>query len=212
MEPARSKVRTERGARRCREIVDAAVEVFLERGYAGASIDAVVERAGGSKETIYSHFGNKAGLLKAIIEQGAEAVIESFEVPADDTEIGPFLLEVATGYLELVLNPRTLGLYRLVLAESGRMPEIGDILYRLGPEDLARRLAERLRTWQARGDIVLVDPDRTAMVFYAMLRGDLQLRALFNPTRMPLASEMRQHAEFVVSHFLEMCRYRKTQR
>lgn len=206
MEPMR-KTRTERGAKRCREIVDAALEVFLERGYAGASVDAVVERAGGSKETIYAHFGNKAGLLKAIIEQGAESLNEALDVPSDDSRIEAFLRGVAHSYLELILGHRTLALYRLVLAESGRMPEIGDILYRTGPEALARRLADRLHTWQARGEIRVTDADKTAMVFFAMLRGDLQLRALFNPTRMPVSMEIDQHAKFVVSNFLKMCDY-----
>jgi AcrR family transcriptional regulator len=189
-------------------MLDAAFEVFLERGYAGASVDAVVERAGGSKETLYSHFGSKAGLLKAIIEQRAEGLTAAFDVPADDTHSDAFLTKIAIGYLDLVLNPRGLALFRLVVAEAGRMPEVGDILFRTGPEALANRLAARLRRWEARGDIKVADPDRAAVVFFAMVRGDLHLRALLNPTRMPTAAEIERHAAFVVNRFLKMCDYR----
>jgi hypothetical protein len=104
----------------------------------------------------------------------------------------------------MVLSARTLALYRLVLAESGRMPEIGDIFYRIGPEALGHGLAAHLRAWMAEGKLRPVDAEKVALLFYAMLRGELHLRVLFNPTRAPVDSEIRQHVAFVVDSFLAM--------
>jgi AcrR family transcriptional regulator len=56
-----------RGEIRRSQILDAAVEVFLENGYGGATIDLVVERTGASKATVYSFFGGKDGLFAAIV-------------------------------------------------------------------------------------------------------------------------------------------------
>ncbi len=193
---------TERATRRCHDIVDAAAEVFLERGYAGTSMDAVVERAGGSKETLYCHFGSKAGLFKAIVEQRTGDVTANLDLP-DVDDVGDFLRQIGIAYLQTVLSPRGLALYRLVLAESGRMPEMGDLFYRLGPETATGRLADGLAGRCSRQGIPLPRPNRAAALFLGMLRGDLQLRALFNPTRAPVASEITEHVDFVVEAFLK---------
>ena len=71
-------------AERRKAIVAAARDVFLERGYANSSIDAVVERSGGSKATVYQMFGNKEGLLAALVADGAEELAHLVEaLPLD---------------------------------------------------------------------------------------------------------------------------------
>jgi AcrR family transcriptional regulator len=65
---ARSAPRRRVGrAEREQQILDAAVAVFTERGYQGASMDAVAERVGVTKPVLYTHFGSKDGLLLACI-------------------------------------------------------------------------------------------------------------------------------------------------
>src|SRR5258708_28499552 len=55
-------------------ILEAAREVFLERGYGDSTVDAVVERAGGSKATVYALFGNKEGLFSSDAALGGHEV------------------------------------------------------------------------------------------------------------------------------------------
>src|SRR3546814_17701069 len=54
-------------------ILWAAGQVFFEQGYAATSIDAIIERAGGSKRNIYSEFGSKEGLFTALVSESADA-------------------------------------------------------------------------------------------------------------------------------------------
>src|SRR6202022_1255332 len=63
------------------QILGAAVQVFLENGYGGATIGLVVERAGASKATVYSFFGGKDGLFAAIVEERAERILSAFGDP-----------------------------------------------------------------------------------------------------------------------------------
>src|SRR6202011_4980100 len=70
-----------RGEIRRSQILDAAVQVFLENGYGGATIDLVVERAGASKATVYSFFGGKDGLFAAIVEERVERILSAFGDP-----------------------------------------------------------------------------------------------------------------------------------
>src|SRR3546814_4083127 len=53
-------------------ILEAAGQVFFEQGYAATSIDAIIERAGGSKRNIYSEFGSKEGLFTALVSESAD--------------------------------------------------------------------------------------------------------------------------------------------
>lgn len=63
-------------------ILEAAVDVFSTRGYAGAGVDRLAERSGIAKTAIYYHFGNKEGLLAAVLERAATQWIEGIEQAA----------------------------------------------------------------------------------------------------------------------------------
>jgi len=71
-------------AERERQILDAAVAVFTERGYANASMDAVAERVGVTKPVLYTHFGSKEGLLLACVTQARTALLEVTTEAAQD--------------------------------------------------------------------------------------------------------------------------------
>jgi AcrR family transcriptional regulator len=58
-------------------ILDAATELFSTRGYAGSGVDLLAERSGIAKTAIYYHFGNKEGLLAAVLERAATHWIEA---------------------------------------------------------------------------------------------------------------------------------------
>src|SRR5688500_1395336 len=61
-------------------LLQAAAEVFFEQGYAATSIDAIIERAGGSKRNIYNEFGNKEGLFSAIVTENADKVLSTLAI------------------------------------------------------------------------------------------------------------------------------------
>ena len=74
--PRRPRQRRTPAAQR-QAILRAAIEVFLERGYANASIDAIVARAGGSKATVYAYFPTKVQLFAAVFEASAPRTVEN---------------------------------------------------------------------------------------------------------------------------------------
>ncbi|HVO01552.1 MAG TPA: TetR/AcrR family transcriptional regulator [Candidatus Cybelea sp.] len=188
---------------RRKALIEAARSVFLERGYANASIDAVVELAGGSKATVYQLFGNKEGLLAAIVEEGAEELallVNSLPLDGSPEES---LRTYARNYLGMVLRPERLAMFRLVVGEASRSPEIGDVFYRSGPRRCGHWLADFIRGMMVRGQIRAADPERTAFSFIHALRGDLYMQVLLNPTRAPTQAEIDAHIDFVIRNFLE---------
>src|SRR5689334_19204637 len=187
---------------RRKAILAAAQKVFLERGYANASIDAVVELAGGSKATVYQQFGNKEGLLGALVAEGAEELAHMVHDLPLDGALDASLHVFGRHYLNLIMRPDRMALFRLTIGECGRVPEIGDVFYRTGPAAVGKHLTEFFRNVAASGLIVTSDPERTAYQFIHALRGDLYMQALLNPTRRPTETELSKHIDFVVETFL----------
>jgi AcrR family transcriptional regulator len=187
-------------------LLDAARDVFLERGYANATIDAVVERAGGSKATVYALFESKEGLFSALVAEAAEelsALVQSYPL---DGRIEDDLRDFGHHYLEILTRPDRLALFRLVLGESGRVPEVGEIFFRTGPQVIFRKVVDMLRSAAARGQIELSDVEGMAHFFIDALRGHVHMEVMLNPTRRPTPKEIERHVDFVVDTFLRACR------
>src|ERR1700687_4162904 len=168
-----------RGEIRRAQILDAAVEVFLENGYGGATIDLVVERAGASKATVYSFFGGKDGLFAAIVEDRVEPILSAFGDPeVAGSDVLSALAHIARRYMEVVMAPDAVGFHRLIIAEGIRFPELARTFYRLGPDRTYAHLAGMLSVWRERGLIRLDDPQLTAVQSFDSVSGDLHRRAM----------------------------------
>jgi TetR/AcrR family transcriptional regulator, mexJK operon transcriptional repressor len=187
-------------------ILQAAGDVFLERGYTSASVDAVADRARRSKATVYAIFGSKDRLLAALVAQGAASLAASFNGLPAGASLEENLRVIGRSYLDLILQPKRLALYRLVAGESGRSPDIGDTFYRTGPQAVAARVAAFFRAAAVRGFMETPDPERLAQFFLAAVGTDYHIRLLFDPASMPTAEEIEHHLDFVVATFVRCCR------
>jgi AcrR family transcriptional regulator len=137
--PRRARSDADRQAKE-RAILDAALDVFAESGFAQARLDDVAARAGVAKGTIYLYFPSKQALFEALIRTGIAAPIEaaSAEVAALDL---PFEMVVRGLFARMrhqILATRRKEIIRLVIAESGRFPELAEFYYR---EVVARGMA-----------------------------------------------------------------------
>jgi AcrR family transcriptional regulator len=121
------------------QILAAAGTLFQEQGFDGASTDAIAARAGVSKETLYRHYPSKDRLLVAVMRDIAVEGLFTGPPPrlADGADRGVLertLVSIATAVLDRILTRRYLALARLLLAESGRRPELTETFRRLVPE------------------------------------------------------------------------------
>ena len=117
---------TRRKEARPEEITAAALELFVERGFASTRLEDVAARAGVSKGTVYLYFANKEELFKAVVREGLvspiaemRGFVESF--PGDSFELLRVLL---FGWWEKVGGTRISGIPKLLLGESGNFPDL----------------------------------------------------------------------------------------
>jgi AcrR family transcriptional regulator len=108
------------------ELLAAALDLFVEKGYAGTRLDDVAARAGVSKGTLYLYFQNKEELFKAVVRENivtplAEAAQEVREFEGASAELVRNL--IATWWRDFG-STQAGGLPKLMMAESGNFPEI----------------------------------------------------------------------------------------
>ncbi len=153
----------------------------MESGYEAASMDAVAARAGVSKATIYVHFESKRALFEAIIRRHTEKLFSHMQLPDKIDDLRQALIVMAQSFVEMILMPDTLSMYRVVAAEAVRQPEIGEAFYCAGPAYTRRKVAEYFHTLSERGLMTMEESETPLManLFLSMLAGDCHASQLF---------------------------------
>lgn len=185
----------------------AAAKLFLEKGYAGTSMDEVAAAAGISKQTIYTHFPSKEELFADLVlgnEQRANefvaAMIGAFH-EAKDLESG--LRDLARTYLRFVIRAEVLQLRRLVIGEAARFPELARKYYEGVPERVYAALAGLFRKLKNERRLSLDDPDAAAHHFVWLMLGWPLDRAMFYGTGAGLrGADLDRIADDAVNVFL----------
>ncbi|MEH2309101.1 TetR/AcrR family transcriptional regulator [Nostoc sp.] len=171
------------------QILQGAMQVFLRDGYAGTSMDRVSAEAGVSKQTIYSHFQDKEGLFKALIERVTIASFQGIFCTEDlHGEPAILLREIAEIYLTKVAdNPEYLALFRLIITESQRFPELAKLYTQTVIQRGRLLLSQYLASHPELG---ITDPEATAQIFFGSLVSYVMVQEmLYGKEMMPLSRD-----------------------
>lgn len=114
-------------------ILDAAESSFLKQGYGETSIAALAQELGIGNRTFYGRFANKEALFAAVVHR---LIVRMKPRSASALMAGATLEEILLNLAQLImdaaLTPDALALYRLMLAESSRFPELAGIMEKEG--------------------------------------------------------------------------------
>jgi AcrR family transcriptional regulator len=135
-----ARYRAEVSRQKQEAILKAALDAFLELGYDRTTIDHVAQQAEVSTATLYKHFPSKADLFGGIMAQVWRTdQISAMPIPSD---LSPRAALTAIGqeYAQLLTSPTIQALFRVIIAEAPRFPELGTELYHRGKEPFLKRL------------------------------------------------------------------------
>jgi TetR/AcrR family transcriptional repressor of mexJK operon len=196
-------VTAEASARKHAAILAAARDVFLDVGYGAAGMDEIARRAGVAKQTIYNHFGGKDALFGEIITTLCDDLLRPLSHPelrasSPEAALGALAQQVMT----LMLEPSSLALHRLLVAEAPRFPELGAAAYRTGVVRPVDALASYLDEQSHLGMLAVPDVRLAAEQFFGMLVGQIQIRALLGVELHPDPAALRAAAEEAVRTFI----------
>src|SRR4030095_10684727 len=123
---SRGRPSPEQAAALRESFLTAALESFLDKGYAATSIEAIARDAGVAKITIYRQFENKEALFREVVHRAVSSARETMQatVVRPDADERQVLLDLIERMYLSATEPKTLALLRLVIAEAVRFPEL----------------------------------------------------------------------------------------
>lgn len=116
-------------------IFDGAKAVFLRQGFSLATMDDVAAAAGVGKQTVYRHFKSKEALFVGLVSLMCAQVGEFLASAQDDQPGGSpevELRKLGWALARILIEPDYLRLYRAIVAEAERLPELGQVFYENG--------------------------------------------------------------------------------
>jgi AcrR family transcriptional regulator len=198
-------------------ILDAAQEVFLERGLDGASVDEIAEVARAGKPTIYARFPHKEAIFIAVVERMVQRRTEAVAAGRLSAEAGSTTAERLTIFATLILKTalvdETIDLVRAAIAEARRFPNLASSVHRLvrerGAKEIALLLGELVEPVDVRR-IPALAPDRlleSARRFSELVVQPMMMRALFGEDLATLRAEIAPHVQQAVDFFVAAWRH-----
>jgi AcrR family transcriptional regulator len=151
------------------EIAAAALDLFVDKGFATTRIEDVAARAGVSKGTVYLYFDNKEALFKAAVEAAMTPAVEAAEALADDVDrpAAELLRCFIDGWWRMVGSTALGGLPKLLAAEAGNFPELARWFHEAMIRRAQKAMARIVALGGERGEFRAVDADVAARVFFA---------------------------------------------
>jgi len=190
-----------RGQQRKAKILAAATQLFLKVGYGETSIDAIVEKSGGSKATLYSFYPTKADLFRAVVD----SIVTNDEGPElrSLNNVRDTLVTFAEHRLRVVFSRKHRALMRLIIAERDRFPDIARMYYEQGPLHGHNLLRDYFEALIGQGLIEIRSADEASEFFRGMLMHQRYIDQLFLDAPVPSAEEVGVRARHVVDRFLD---------
>ena len=190
-----------RGQQRKAKILSAATKLFLSSGYGETSIDAIVERSGGSKATLYSYYPTKADLFRAVVD----SIVTYQEGPELDSldDVRETLVAFAEHRLRVVFSRNHRALMRLIISERERFPDIARMYYEQGPLHSHIVLRDYFDVLIERGVLDIRSADEACEFFRGMLMHQRYIEQLYLDASPLSEEEVGVRARHVVERFLE---------
>ncbi|WP_259337779.1 TetR/AcrR family transcriptional regulator [Colwellia sp. RSH04] len=196
---ATCKVLTTRGER----ILDAAQQLFFEHGYDETSLQMIINKTGGSRRSIYNEFGNKKGLLVAVIQRQVYFQTETLNAIDRSLSASDCLNDVCFRFVKGMCSPEIRSLFRLVVQQTVKHPELGEMIYQSGPIMGVKPLEDYLIELNEKRILVIDDCHFAARFLLEMAKGPLYTNLLLLPQKQASDEEIKEQINIAVKVFIK---------
>lgn len=207
MQPGPPKFRRRKAARPA-EIAAAALEVFAEKGFAGAKLDDIAARAGVSKGALYLYFETKEEIFRAVVAQAVAPNLDGV-LAMLAAHPGPFpaLVEGLAERMGLIMSTTPVGgVAKMVIGEARNFPELARVWHDQLVSKAIGALTRAVEAAQARGEVRAGDPRAHALSLIAPILVGVIWRETFVPVGaegFDLPALARQHARTALHGLLQ---------
>lgn len=184
-------------------MLDAALQIFIARGFEAASMEGIARAAGVAKLTLYRHFETKEELFVEVARRAQLAVRERLATQVDlSAPLEQVLREIIATLYDGMTHPDYLAVMRMVVAEAGRFPKLGRAMLE-DSSDLSEPLVAYLQGLKNSGQIDIDSPFDAATQIAGLASGAGRY-VLIPPPRNP--SSRKRAIESLVQLFMRAWR------
>jgi AcrR family transcriptional regulator len=180
------------------EILEAALSVFAEKGFAAARMEDIAAKAGVTKGTIYLYFPSKEEVFKSLArEHVSQTLVQAAEKAKKyEGSIFDFLRLFYTGFIDIVLNSDVAVLPKIIIGEAGNFPELARFWRDEVIEKAAGMMSAIIDRAITHGEVRDIPPKHIAKLAMAPVLMCLVWRTTFEKT----AEEPFDYHAFLASH------------
>ena len=192
-------------------ILDAAEQIFLQRGFDGASVDEIAQTARAGKPTIYARYPGKEALFAAVMARKVARNTQFENLVPHGRTLQAKLIDLGMALAERMLQEGTIGLLRAAIAEAQRFPEltrgVNDMARKRAAANLAKLLGELAREEgiEAKGAFAPERIGDTARIFLDVVLFGVLMRRLMGEDAKALRKELPDYIRHRVEFFLGAC-------
>ena len=160
-----------------KQILEQASQLFLRQGFTNTSMDLVAKASDVSKQTVYSHFKNKAVLFEAVInEKCAQYQLNDQALLESSITLSEKLRQIAEHFIALMHDQLVIDMYNVVIAEAKTHPEVAEMFYETGPQQATDFVSVCIRQTYPQLDIGTTHT--LSVNFYNLLKSDFHMKSL----------------------------------
>nr|WP_294529553.1 TetR/AcrR family transcriptional regulator [uncultured Rhodopila sp.] len=187
------------------QILSGAATVFAADGYEGASMARIASVAGVSKGTLYNYFDSKAALFTAYVGETCDRNLgRVFDTAGHDGDPAAVLHDIGKRMLQMLLSGPGLTIYRVVIAEAAKFPDLARGFFDAGPARAIGFMADWLAEETRRGRLSVDDPGFAAEQFFNLCQTRLVLRRKLEMLPDPPEAEIDRVIDAATGMFLRM--------
>jgi AcrR family transcriptional regulator len=188
-------------------VLEEALRLLVSGGEKALTTAGVARAANCSKESLYKWFGDRDGLMEAMIAYQASKVRTGDGTLANLNRAGleKLLLEFANGLLDVLSGDVSLALNRLAIGQASReSSQLGEMLLERGRRQIGRRATALLISAKRAGLIAFDDANEAYETLYGLIVRDLHVRMMLGEDISAIRKEFGRRAERAVSAFLTL--------
>ena len=188
------------------QIIQAASEAFLQKGYQNTSMEAIANEAGVAKQTLYNYFGNKDALFEEVANLLCSC--ENKELQSDDissASVKKAFKAYAQGLISDLSSRQNTALFRMMVAEAIHFPNLGKMFFEAGMEKDRQLLIEFLQRQHQAGNLKIDDVDQAALFIQGALNTYFRPRYIMTG-EVPSHEELESYLDYCISKILLLYR------
>jgi AcrR family transcriptional regulator len=160
-----------------RQILDGAAMAFAQDGYEGASMSHIAAMAGVSKGTLYNYFAGKKDLFAAFVQRECtQRLLLIFDEIDGADPVQDTLLRIGHRLLDMLLSESGLLIYRVVVAEAQKFPELSEAFFEAGPRRAMIRMTALIAEQVKAGQLTVDDPEFAAEQLFTLMQTRLVIK------------------------------------